>query len=193
VISNGTENDSALTAIAERIRGRRTVKLFLKRPVSRKLILAAIEAARWAPNHHVTEPWHFYVLGPETIRESVELTRTVTTERKGPKLGDFKADSAAAIPGWLVVTCRRSDDSVREQEDYGSCCCAIQNLMLYLSAAGAASKWSTGAITKDQRFYDLLGIDHDKEFIVGLIWYGYPKVTPTQSRKEVATIVTETE
>jgi nitroreductase len=192
VTSHGTENDSALSAIAERIRGRRTVKLFLKRPVSRKLILAAIEAARWAPNHHVTEPWHFYVLGPETIRESVELTRIVTTERKGPKLGDFKADSAAAIPGWLVVTCSRSDDSVREQEDYGSCCCAIQNLMLYLSAAGAASKWSTGAITKDGRFYDLLGIDHDKEFVVGLIWYGYPKVTPTQSRREVASIVTET-
>jgi nitroreductase len=192
VTSHGTENESTLAVIAERIRARRTVKLFLKRPVSRKLILAAIEAARWAPNHHVTEPWHFYVLGPETIRESIELTRIVTTERKGAKLGDFKADSAAAIPGWLVVTCSRSDDSVREQEDYGSCCCAIQNLMLYLSAAGAASKWSTGAITKDQRFYDVLGVDADEEFIVGLIWYGYPKVMPTQTRKEVASIVTET-
>jgi len=193
VTSHGTENESRLAVIAERIRGRRTVKLFLKRPVSRKLILAAVEAARWAPNHHVTEPWHFYILGPEAIRDSIELTRIVTTERKGPKLGDFKADSAAGVPGWLVVTCRRSGDSVREQEDYGSCCCAIQNLMLYLSAAGAASKWSTGAITKDRRFYDLLGIDHDNEFIVGLIWYGYPKVTPTQSRKEVTSIVTETE
>ena len=190
--SYGTENESRLAVIAERIRARRTVKLFLKRPVSRELILAAIEAARWAPNHHVTEPWHFYVLGPETIRESIELTRIVTTERKGAKLGDFKADAAAAIPGWLVVTCRRSDDGIREQEDYGSCCCAIQNLMLYLSAAGAASKWSTGAITKDPRFYDVLGIDADKAFIVGLIWYGYPKVMPTQSRKEVASIVTDT-
>jgi nitroreductase len=192
VTSYGTENESRLAVIAERIRARRTVKLFLKRPVSRELILAAIEAARWAPNHHVTEPWHFYVLGPETIRESIELTRIVTTERKGAKLGDFKADAAAAIPGWLVVTCRRSDDGIREQEDYGSCCCAIQNLMLYLSAAGAASKWSTGAITKDPRFYDVLGIDADKAFIVGLIWYGYPKVMPTQSRKEVASIVTDT-
>ena len=190
--SHGADNDSDLAAIAERIRGRRTVKLFLKRPVSRRLILAAIEAARWAPNHHVTEPWHFYVLGPESIGASVELTRDVTTERKGPRLGDFKAESAAAIPGWLVVTCSRSGDPDREQEDYGSCCCAIQNLMLYLSAAGAASKWSTGPITKDQRFYDLLGINAGKEFIVGLIWYGYPKVTPTQSRKDVASIVTET-
>lgn len=189
--SHRIENDNGLSAIAERIRGRRTVKLFLKQPVSRKLIMAAIEAARWAPNHHVTEPWHFYLLGPETIDRSVELTRTVTTERKGPKLGEFKAASAAAIPGWLVVTCSRSGDRDREQEDYGSCCCAIQNLMLYLSAAGAASKWSTGAITKDQRFYELLGIDAEKEFIVGLIWYGYPKITPTQSRKDVDRIVTE--
>ena len=86
---------------------------------------------------------------------------------------------------------RRSEDRDREQEDYGSCCCAIQNLMLYLSAAGAASKWSTGPITKDQRFYELLGIDAGKEFIVGLIWYGYPKITPTQSRKDVERIVTE--
>jgi nitroreductase len=192
-VTHGTDNGSGLAAIAERIRGRRTVKLFLKRPVSRELILAAIEAARWAPNHHVTEPWHFYILGPQSIRDGIELTRVVTTERKGPKLGDFKADSAAAIPGWLVVTCSRSDDPDRQQEDYGSCCCAIQNLMLYLSAAGAASKWSTGPVTKDRRIYELLGIDAGREFIVGLIWYGYPKVTPTQSRKEVGSIVTETE
>jgi nitroreductase len=186
------ENDSALAAVAERIRARRTVKLFHDRPVNRKLILAAIEAARWAPNHHVTEPWHFYILGPDTIKAGVELTRIVTTERKGPKVGDFKAEAAAAIPGWLIVTCSRSDDSVRQQEDYGSCCCAIQNLMLYLSAAGAASKWSTGPVTKDSRFYERVGIDEGKEFIVGLIWYGYPKITPTQSRKEVESIVTET-
>jgi nitroreductase len=186
------ENDSALAAVAERIRARRTVKLFHDRPVNRKLVLDAIEAARWAPNHHVTEPWHFYILGPDTIKASVDLTRVVTTERKGAKVGDFKAAAAAAIPGWLVVTCSRSDDAVRQQEDYGSCCCAIQNLMLYLSAAGAASKWSTGPVTKDSRFYEAAGIDEGKEFIVALIWYGYPKITPTQSRKEVESIVTET-
>ncbi|MEX2125362.1 MAG: nitroreductase [Woeseia sp.] len=187
-----TGKDNDLVAMAERIRARRTVKLFLERPVSRKLILDAIEAARWAPNHHVTEPWHFYVLGPDAIRGSIELTRTVATERKGAAVADFKAAAAAAIPGWLVVTCSRSEDALRQQEDYGSCCCAIQNLMLYLSAAGAASKWSTGPVTKDPRFDELLGIDSNKELVVGLIWYGYPKITPVQSRKDVTTIVTET-
>jgi nitroreductase len=183
--------DKSLQEIAERIRGRRTVKLFLQRPVSRRLVLDAIEVARWAPNHHVTEPWHFYLLGPEAMRESVELTRVVTTERKGAKVGEFKAKSAAAVPGWLVVTCRTCDDERMQREDYASCCCAIQNLMLYLSAAGVASKWSTGPITRDERFLHLLGIDPEDEFVVALVWYGYPKVMPAQSRRPVSEIVTE--
>ena len=70
---------------------------------------------------------------------------------------------------------------------------AVQNLMLYLSEAGLASKWTTGLITRDQRFFDLLGADSDKEYVVGLIWYGYPKVLPTQTRKDVDDIVTETD
>ena len=62
-----------LRLIAERIRARRTTKLFLKQEVSDELIRNAIEVARWAPNHHVTEPWHFYLLGPEKIAASAKL------------------------------------------------------------------------------------------------------------------------
>ncbi len=183
----------ALQYLAARIRSRRTVNLFLQQPVSRQLILDAIEVARWAPNHHLTEPWHFYLLGDEAIQQSIELTRVVVTERKGSKIGDFKAKEAAMRPGWLVVTCKSSADAQLEREDYASVCCAIQNLNLYISEAGLASKWATGPITRDSRFYDLLKIDSDKEFIVALIWYGYAKITPTQQRKDVAEIVTETD
>ena len=106
------------------------------------------------------------------------------------KIANFKADQAAERPGWLVVTCNKSDEVIKQQEDYASVCCAIQNLLLYLSEAGLASKWSTGEITRDQRFYELLKIDTSKEFIVALIWYGYPKVIPTQKRRDVSQIVT---
>lgn len=180
-----------LRLIAERIRGRRTTKLFLKQAVSRRLIRDAIEVARWAPNHHLTEPWHFYVFGAETIRKSIDLLRTIVTEAKDADIAEFKAQSAATIPGWLLVTCKKSGDQLRQQEDYASCCCAIQNLTLYLSEADVAAKWTTGLITRDQRFFDLLGIDPANEFIVGLIWYGYPKTLPTQSRKDVDQILTE--
>ena len=185
------DDGNSLHVLAERMRSRRTTNLFLDRPVSRQLVLDAIELARWAPNHHLTEPWRFYRLGDETIANAVQLTRIVVTEQNDKKKGDFKARSAAAIPGWLVVTCSKSEDELLQREDYASCCCAIQNLLLYLSEAGVASKWSSGPITRDQRFYALLGADPDEELVVGLIWYGYPKVLPVQSRKDVADITTE--
>ena len=182
-----------LRILAERMRSRRTTNMFLKQKVSRNLVRDAIELARWAPNHHVTEPWHFYLLGDEMKAASVELTRTIVTEKKNAEIGEHKAKTAAAVPGWLLVTCTKSDDELRDREDYASCCCAVQNLLLYLSEAGVASKWSTGPITRDQRFFDLLGIDSAKEFVVAMIWYGYPKILPTQSRKDVAEILTETD
>ena len=115
----------------------------------------------------------------------------MVTEIKGADLGEFKAQSAAQIPGWLVVTCDKSDDELLQREDYASCACAIQNLMLYLSEAGVATKWSTGPITRDSRFYELLGANEAEVLVVAIVWYGYPKITPTQSRKEVAEITTE--
>lgn len=182
-----------LRRLAERIRGRRTIKLFLQTPVSRQVILDAIEVARWAPNHHVTEPWHFYLLGENAMTANVELIRQITAEKKDVKRADFKAKAATEIPGWLVVTCRRSEDEVLQREDYASCCCAMQNLMLYLSEAGVGSKWATGAIVEDERFFDMLGADQEQELVVGVLRYGYPKTIPAQSRKDISDIVTELE
>ena len=189
------DNESRnLRVIAERIRSRRTTKLFLKREVSRQLVVDAIELARWAPNHHLTEPWHFYLLGENSVAGCVGLIRTIVAEtRNDHELAEFKAASASAVPGWLLVTCRKSDDELLQREDYASCCCAVQNLTLYLSAAGVASKWTTGPITRDQRLFELLGIDSEQEFVVGLIWFGYPKILPTQSRKAVSEILTVTD
>jgi len=180
-----------LRILAERMRARRTTNQFLRQKVSKKLVHEAIELARWAPNHHLTEPWHFYLLGEAMIAACAKLIGELATERKNAEFGAFKAKSAAVIPGWLLVTCGKSDDELRQQEDYASCCCAVQNLMLYLSEAGVASKWTTGPVTRDQRLFDLLDINAENEFVVGLFWYGYPKILPDQSRKAISEILTE--
>ena len=182
-----------LRRLAERIRGRRTIKLFLQTPVDRQVIIDGIEVARWAPNHHLTEPWHFYLLGEKAMKANVDLIRQITAENHDANKADFKAKAAEDIPGWLVLTCKKSEDEVLQREDFASCCCAMQNLMLYLSEAGVGSKWATSAIAEDNRFYDLLGIDHEQELIVGILRYGYSKITPTQSRKEPSEIITELE
>lgn len=175
-----------LREFAEVLQSRRTIELFLQTPVPSGLLEEAIEAALWAPNHHVTEPWHFYSLGAETRERCLDLCRDIVTARKGEKAGEFKRGSWSEKPGWLVVTCRKSDDELLQHEDYAACCAAVQNLMLYLWKAGVGCKWTTGPITRDSRFFDIVGIDESEAFVVGLIWYGYPKLTPTQSRQSVA-------
>lgn len=180
-----------LREFGEVLRGRRTINLYLQTPVPLELVHEAIESATWAPNHHVTEPWHFYLLGDETIARCVGLVREITTAKKDAKAGDFKAKSWSEKPGWLVVTCRKSDNSLQYREDYAACAVAVQNFMLYLWKAGVGSKWTSGEITRDERFYDIVGIAEHKEDVVGLIWYGYPKVTPSQQRAGVDEVLSE--
>ena len=57
----------AMRDVAELIRGRRTINLYLQTAIPGELVREAVEAATWAPNHHVTEPWHFYLLGDDAI------------------------------------------------------------------------------------------------------------------------------
>ena len=181
----------ALREFGEVLTGRRTINLYLQTRVPRQLVRDAVEAATWAPNHHVTEPWRFYVLGPETVGKCLDLVRDIVTEKKDEKAAEFKAASWAEKPGWLLVTCRKNGDELRQREDYAACAAAVQNFMLYLWKAGVGTKWTTGDITRDPRFFDIVGVDPVKEYVVGLVWYGYPKITPQQSRKGLAEVLTE--
>jgi nitroreductase len=117
--------------------------------------------------------------------------RDIVTTRKDAKAGAFKAKSWAEKPGWLLVTCRISSDEIMQREDFAACAAAVQTFMLYLWKAGVGSKWTTGEITRDPRFFDIIGVDADAEEIVGLIWYGYPKLTPAQQRSDLDDVLTE--
>ena len=174
----------ALREFAEVLRGRRTIEQFLQTKVPDALVREAIEVATWAPNHYVTEPWRFILPGAATVANIVALCGEIVAAAKGPELAAHKMQSWREKPGWLVVTCRRSEDALREREDYAACAAAVQNFMLYLWKAGVGSKWTTGDITRDPRFLRIIGVDPAAAFVVGMLWFGYPKITPSQSRRD---------
>jgi nitroreductase len=180
-----------LREFARILRGRRTIDQYLQTPVPEKLVREAIEVATWAPNHYVTEPWRFILPGVQTVERIVDLNASIVAERKSTEHGEHKRKVWSEKPGWLIVTCPRSDDTLREQEDYAACCTAIHNFTLYLWKAGVGSKWTTGPVTRDRRLFEIIGADYDAEFVVGLLWFGYPKITPQQSRKPVEDVLTE--
>lgn len=178
-----------LREFAEVLQGRRTISLFLQTPVPDALVRDALEAATWAPNHHVTEPWRFILPGQRTVQKILDLCRLITAEKKSDEMALHKRESWAEKPGWLIVTCEHSEDELRQQEDYAACCAAVQNFMLYLWKAGVGSKWTTGDITRDPRFFDIIGVDQSQACVVGLFWFGYPKLTPGQTRKELSKVL----
>ena len=181
----------ALREFAEVLQGRRTIDVYLQTPIPDALVHEALEAAMWAPNHHVTEPWRFILPGKNTVKKILDLCERLVCVKKSAELASHKRESWSEKPGWLVVTCQRSKDELRQQEDYAACSAAVQNFMLYLWKAGLGSKWTSGDITRDPRFLEILGIDADDAFVVGMIWFGYPKLTPTQTRKSLAEVVSK--
>ncbi len=185
-----TFTDAQSDAVAGAIRNRRTVHHFEPVPVPpEEEVLAAIDLARWAPNHHLTEPWRFYLIGPETARKISRLNADMYGQSRGEQAEAAKYARWLGIPGWVIVTCLRSDDEIRQREDYAACCCALHNVQLYLWTRGIGVKWTTGAVTRTDQFFEIAGIDPEREMLVGLVWYGFAAEVPCVQRKPVRDIL----
>lgn len=174
--------DSTLSVVRANLRQRRTVHDFQPTPPPWSIVQDALDSARFAPNHYFTQPWRFYRIGPQTRARITALNTQLVSASKGAAVAQKKSERWSSIPGWLVVTCQKSPDPVRQREDYAATCCAIQNLMLELWAQGIGSKWSTGAVTRHPDFHRILGIKPHLEELVALLWYGYPARIPKVQR-----------
>jgi nitroreductase len=185
-IDQDAGNESLTPALGQLIRGRRSINLFTPEPVAVQELEDAIEIARWAPNHRLTEPWKFYIVGPSMKQAIARCAADYESESKGERAGEARYKRLMEVPAYFIVTSRIGTDELTDREDYAATCCAVQNLCLYLWQRGIGTKWTTGAITREPRFFDLLGIDAARETVVGFFWYGRPKVVPEQKRKDVA-------
>ena len=57
--------------ILRAIHERRSVRQFTDTPVSRVLIMAAIEAASWAPSGLNNQPWRFAIIWDKPLQEAL--------------------------------------------------------------------------------------------------------------------------
>lgn len=182
--------DTQRAAIVKALRERRTVHEFTADAVPDALIEAALDCARWAPNHHRTEPWRVYLLGPHAQRAIVDLNTALVAANQGERAAAVKRERWRAMPGWLVMTSPLNAGGEREREDYAACCCAAQNLMLALWADGVGVKWTTGEVVRTREFAAFVGFDPTLERVVGLFWYGWPATVIEQQRRPLAHFVT---
>lgn len=158
--------------LSKAIKERRTIKDFTDQPVADELLEQSLEAGLWAQNHRLTQPWRFAILGPQT---KAQLAQTF------PKI--------ASKPAIVAVSCIKSDGGEQEREDYAAVACAIQNIQLEAWDLGLGMQWSSGKAATGTHVYELLQIDPEKEFVVGLLFFGYPlEVPPARARKPLAEV-----
>lgn len=161
--------------LQELIASRQTIHDFQARALPEGALERAVSAAIAAPNHRMTEPWRFVRVGPETRQALLHISADL--KGGGAPLSESGLDKLRAkmlLPAELLVICQtRQDKAEVAREDYAAVACAVENAMLSLWAEGIGSKWSTGAVTTDERTYRALGVDPAALEIVGFFWAGY--------------------
>lgn len=186
-----TSGASSAASIVDVIRTRRSVgqgRLVDGPGLDHGEVVAAVESARWAPNHKRTEPWRFYLLDDERKKQLAALWGE-QLERTGsnPDRVASKRQEWAAVPGVLIVTCTSAEgvDEVTRLEDYAAAACAVQNLCLHLWSKGVATKWSTAGADKHEGFWPLLGHAETPADtrLVAFVFYGLAAELPKPHRK----------
>lgn len=168
--------------VLEAIRQRRSVNRYSDRPVHREQIETLLEAAVWAPNHRMTEPWAFYVLGPETRA----LYAGLRARLKAEKVDD--PDAAAAvrrkietenleIPALVAVASLAAEDPLQREEDFAATWMGIQNLLLAAWDTGLAGYIRTGRILGRAELRQGLGIPDDQR-LLAIVQLGEPARVP---------------
>jgi nitroreductase len=163
--------------VDEAIRQRRTHKAFGPDPVPRAVVEELLELARWAPNHHLTEPWRFRVLGPESLRRLQEAG------------GPSEAVKLERAPTLIVASCVLSGDLLQDEEDLHAAACAVYAVLLGAQARGLAGYWRTPGVLLTPGGREAAGLP-DGERLVGLIHLGDPvNVPPARERAPVDSYV----
>ena len=145
--------------LEEAIRGRRTHKVYGPEPVDRRTLEELLELARWAPNHHLTNPWRFRVLGP---RARERLKRAA-----GPEAA-AKLDRA---PTLIVASATLTGDPIQDEEDLFATACAAYIVLLGAHARGFASYWRTPEVLRTDAGRTAVGLERGERFL-GLIHLG---------------------
>ena len=151
--------------LLELAHARRTHKAFGSEPVPRETLLELLDVARLAPNHHLTQPWRFRVLGPETLARVKEVA------------GPSEAVKLERAPTLVVASAALTGDLLQDEEDVCATAAAIMLVLLAATERGLASYWRTPAILRTARGREAAGIPRG-ERLLGLLHFGAPAREP---------------
>jgi len=196
------------SVVFETIKGRRSVRSFLSKEVSDIVLERILDAARWAPSAHNSQPWRFIIVRDiktkqilseamaERWNKDLKKDKTSTKECQNLIRGSIQRFTNPPI---IIVVCLTLDDMNEyvDKKRYDaefvmaiqSVANSIQNMLLAVHVEGLGACWFCAPLFCQKSVRRSLGIPKDV-YPQALITLGYPAEKPiVTTRKPLESIV----
>ncbi|HUG40391.1 MAG TPA: nitroreductase family protein [Longimicrobiales bacterium] len=176
--------------VRQAIRDRVSVKEYAPRAVPRERIEALLELALQAPNHRMTRPVEFRVLGDRSRRAYAEaLAGRKTARIDDPAAADAVREKVTrrtlAVPAMIGVVVAVAEDPEVREEDYATAFMAIQNLSLAAVETGLGTHIKTGAVMDEPALRTALEVGPAQR-LAAIVFLGEPAEVPAPKPREPA-------
>ncbi|WP_379969823.1 nitroreductase [Ectobacillus sp. sgz5001026] len=174
-------------SLVEELKNRRAIRDYAVRDVEDEKIKVLLDAATWAPNDRMREPWSFYVIKGEAKKRYEELATSYLQERfpTKPHLVESSLKVLKHTPVNIIVTSDvvDGDEEASEDNEY-AVCCAIHSMWLAAKELGLGFVWRTRGVglVRDARMYAFIGSPENKK-IIGNVFIGYPDEESLKKQK----------
>ena len=117
-------------SVADVIQSRRTIFNFKLEKPEREEIEEVLAFGIWAPNHRLTEPWRFTIIGEGKKRVLAERYREIQVEKvveyadeqQQINVGQKGYDKFMSKPVIVAVSYVKSGNDFEQREDYAATC-----------------------------------------------------------------------
>ena len=173
--------------IIEALKNRRAIRNYTTQPVEKEKIEQILQAATYAPNDRMREPWHFYVIQDDAMKRYEEMANAYLLERfpTKPNLVESSLKVVQTTPVAIVVTADIVDNDADATEDnVYAVCSAIMSMWLAAEELGLGFVWRTRGVglVHDERMHNFIGAGQTQK-VVGTIFIGYPEEQELKDNK----------
>lgn len=192
------------------VKSRRSVRRFKPAKVSREIVNAVLDLARWSPSAHNAQPWRIVVVDDDEAKERLasEMGKAWLSDMRKDDIPKEKAENIVKVESWeriakspvVVIVCLTMDDmhkypdKRRRKAEYvmavQSVAAYIQTMLLLAHSMGLGTCWICAPLFCQNAVRKVLGLPKNVE-PQAMIVMGYadetPKPPPRRALNEICT------
>lgn len=180
------------SAILDFIKSRRSIGNLVAPAPTHAQVEQAIEVALSAPDHKDLNPYRFIVLEKQALNnlgtalKNAAIAQGETDEKTLKKAENMPLRAPMII---ACVTDFKPHDKVPHWEQVAASSCAVQNLLLALSAQGFATVWRTGPLANAPEVKRYFNVTADNQ-VIAFVYVGTAVSTmPPRSKIDVTPFI----